>query len=225
MKFWKKWQRRITKKYRVIYKQGPSRIALIFAGMAIASWVSFLLLSGYPVFQTIYYRVRPETSRELAQSLRDLKVERKKDLRSVNLPELDVSKSGGQYLSIPAIGVDAVIWEAETESYEKALRRGVWRVPEMPIPTLGGPVILAAHRFGYLEWTNEFRKKNSFFSLPKLQPGERIEILWEQRLFKYEVERVVEGEEIDDYSADLILYTCKFLKSPVRIFVYAKRVN
>jgi sortase (surface protein transpeptidase) len=86
-------------------------------------------------------------------------------------------------------------------------------------------VILAAHRFGYLEWTNEYRIKNSFFNLPKLNPGDEFEILWDQRHYKYKVAKVTEGEEIDDYSYDAILYTCKFLVSKTRIFVYAKRVN
>ncbi|MFH2019245.1 MAG: sortase [bacterium] len=230
MEFWNTWKRRVDKKYRVIYKRGPSRAALFFAGVAIASWVSFLLLSGYPVVQYIYYTVRPATSGKLATLLSQVKTKPSESVKNEekiesDLPEVDVSKPGGEYLMIPTLGVDSVIWEQDTENYEKALRRGVWRVPEMPIPTEGSPVILAAHRFGYLEWTNEFRRKNSFFNLPKLQPGDKIEILWEQRLFKYEVKRVVEGEEIDDYDVDLILYTCKFLVSPTRIFVYADRVN
>lgn len=230
MQFWNTWKRRVDKKYRVIYKRGPSRMALFFAGMAIASWISFLILSGFPVLQYAYYTLRPATSGKLATLISQLKTKPSESVAidakiQNNLPEVDVSKPGGQYLMIPSLGVDAVIWEEETVNFEKALRRGVWRVPEMPIPTEGSPVILAAHRFGYLEWTNEFRRKNSFFNLPKLKPGDEIEILWDQRPFKYKVERVVEEEEIDDYNVDLILYTCKFLVSPLRIFVYANRVN
>lgn len=230
MEFWRTWKRRIDKKYRVIYKRGPSRAAMFFAGVAIASWVSFLFLSGFPVVQYIYYTLRPATSGKLASLLSQVKTKPREsvkieDMIDNDLPEIDTSKPGGEYLMIPKIGVDAVIWEGSTDNYEKTLRRGVWRVPEMPIPTSGTPVILVAHRFGYLEWTNAYRKKNSFFNLPKLKPGDEIEILWEQRLFKYEVKRVAEGEEIDDYNVDLILYTCKFVVSPMRIFVYADRVN
>jgi len=94
----------------------------------------------------------------------------------------------------------------------------------MPKPDEGTPVILSAHRFGYLEWTNEYRRKNSFFNLPKLEEGDEIELIWDQRRFVYRVVRIVEGEEIDDYSTDLILYTCKYLVSPVRVIVYASRV-
>jgi len=211
-------------------------VAMFFAGLAMASFVSFLLLSGYPVVQYVYYRVRPATSEKLAAVLRDAQAKEEVEWVRVGaeptpqlapdwLPEKDESLPGGQYLSIPIIGVDTVLWEGKTEDYEMVLRKGVWRVPEMPKPDEGQPVILAAHRFGYLEWTNEYRRKNSFFNLPKLVPGDEIEIVWDQRRFTYRVERVAEGEEIEDYYSDLILYTCKFLVSPVRIFVYADLVN
>lgn len=235
MRFFGEWQRRIKKKYRVVYKRGPSRVAMMFAGVALSAWVGFLLLSGYPVVQYAYYTLKPATSEKLAEFLsnaqeKDAIVAGQQPSDAIVagkpdwLPEIDVSLPGGQYLTIPKIGVDTVLWEGPTEDYESVLRRGVWRVPEMPKPTEGTPVILAAHRFGYLEWSNEYRRKNSFFNLPKLEPGNEIEIVWDQRRFTYLVERVVEGEEIDDYSADLILYTCKFLVSPERIMVYANRI-
>lgn len=140
----------------------------------------------------------------------------------------DKSLPEGHYLSIPKIGVDTVIWEAPSENYEQVLRKGVWRVPDFsdPItPLPGKPMILAAHRFGYLEWTQSFRLKNSFYKLPSLKEGDKIEVVWDQHRYNYLVTKVKEGTEIDDYSSDLILYTCKFLVSPVRIFVYAKLVK
>ncbi len=235
MSWWEKYKRRVSKKYRVIYKRGPSRLAGMFLGLAIASWVGVLLLSGYPVFQYVYYRVYPATSAKLSSILKEAQATDSEIVEYVPeqveteiepdfLPEHDVSLPGGQYLSIPAIGVDTVIWEGETEEYESVLRRGVWRVPEMPLPTEGSPVIMVAHRFGYLEWSNEYRRKNSFFNLPKLVEGDEIEMIWNQRRFRYKVDRVVEGEQIESYESDLILYTCKFLVSPVRIFVYASRI-
>jgi len=221
----------MKKKYRVIYKRGPSTLAIMFAGVAIVSWILFLFASGFPVAQYVYYRLYPATSEKLAKMLamRETNGEEERSVvrepvSSEWLPELDVSLPGGQYLSIPKIGVDAVIWEGPSTEYEAVLRRGVWRVPELPRPIEGTPVILVAHRFGYLEWTNEYRRKNSFFNLPKLVEGDEIEIVWDQRRFKYKVESMVEAEEIEDYSADLVLYTCKFLISPVRIIVYAERI-
>ena len=85
------------------------------------------------------------------------------------------------------------------------------------------PIILAAHRFGYLEWSNKYRRQNSFFNLPKLKEGDRVEIVWDKRKFEYRVVKIEEAEKITDYDVDLILYTCKFLVSPVKYFVYLER--
>lgn len=231
MNFATEWRRRITKKYTVIYKRGPSTVAMFFAGMAVAGWVSFLVASGVPVLQYVWYRLNPETSVRLAQVLKEavegksVQAQGSQGVIKKELPPVDESLPLGQYVSIPKIGVDAVIWESPLAEYEEALRRGVWRVPDMGTPLAGRPIILAAHRFGYLAWTDEFRKKSSFYNLPKLSAGDEIVIVWEQRRFVYKVGRVVEGEQIDSYDEDLILYTCKFLVSPVRIFVYADLVE
>lgn len=238
MKFWETFRRRIDKKYKIIYKRGPSTLAMFFAGIAIAGWVGTLLLSGYPLVQYAYYRLRPSTSAALSKVLRDTIPEQPVEASEPpplvqpevpdNLPQKDVSLPDGHYLSIPKIGVDTVIWEAPTAEYESALKRGVWRVPEFPTPdeaqTVQRPIILSAHRFGYLEWTQDYREKNSFFNLLDLSPGDEIELIWEQRRYRYRVTGVEEGREIGSYEHDLILYTCKFLVSPIRIFVYAERI-
>jgi len=84
------------------------------------------------------------------------------------------------------------------------------------------PTILAAHRFGYLAWSIPYRLKNSFYNLPKLKVGDLVEIDWGQRRYVYEVYAEGKGEEITDYTADLILYTCEAMNSSVRIFRYAR---
>ena len=81
---------------------------------------------------------------------------------------------------------------------------------------------MAAHRFGYLKWSDSYRRQNSFYNLPKLKKGDVVRIIWKQRKYVYEIYGLEEGEEILDYSADLILYTCKFLDSSVRIFRYGR---
>ena len=88
---------------------------------------------------------------------------------------------------------------------------------------IGLPIILAAHRFGYVTWTNSFRTLNSFYSLPKLKVGDRVEIVWNQRKYVYEIYKEETGTAITDYTADLILYTCDLWNSPTRIFKYARR--
>lgn len=206
--------------------------------MAIALWGLFAILSSYPFGLYLYYSVVPKTSQILGLSIQETSralvanekenIEVEDDLQAVVEIARDPNLPEGQYLNIPKIGVQTVIWEASNENYEQALRKGVWRVPEFADPSGSGqgrPMILAAHRFGYLDWNQDYRVKNSFYNLPELESGDEIEVVWGQRRYKYQINLVEEGTEIKDYSSDLILYTCKFLKSPVRIFAYADLVE
>lgn len=235
MNYLEVWKRRREKKYRVLYKSGPSTLALIFAGMALALWGMLAFLSSYPVGLYLYYAVLPKTTVLLGQALQETSkvlLAEPKVNKSVVEPNSvaeitrDVSLPEGHYLDIPKIGVNTAIQEAPTAEYEKALKRGVWRVPEFSEPgEQGKPVILAAHRFGYLEWTQDYRLQNSFYELPKLKVGDEVEMIWNQHRYTYKVTGVEEGTEISKYSSDLIMYTCKFLVSPIRIFVYADLVK
>lgn len=232
MKFIETWKRRREKKYRILYKSGPSTLALVFAGMAIGLWSIFTILTSYPVGLYLYYIVVPKTTELLGKALTETSQQFDNKLTNQQTNEetqsiveitKDTSLPEGHYLSIPKIGVDTVIWEGEGDNYEKALRKGVWRVSDFAEPENPGgkPIILAAHRFGYVDWNQDYRIKNSFYNLPKLINGDMVEVVWNQRRYTYQIQRVEEGTEIADYSSDLILYTCKFLVSPVRIFVYA----
>lgn len=128
-------------------------------------------------------------------------------------------------LVIPSIGVDTDIEEATYGNYESALKKGVWRVSDFGQPDkIGAPVILAAHRFGYLAWTNSYRHYNSFYNLPKVKVGDTVNIVWQQRQYTYGVYKTETSTVISDYSADLILYTCESLSGEERIFVYAKLI-
>lgn len=236
MSFIATWKRRREKKYRILYKSGPSTLALIFAGMALALWGIFALLSSYPVGLYLYYTVVPKTTALLGESLQQTSQQMSTQARVIpGIPDMaasaqiakDPTLPDGHFLSIPKIGVDTTIWEAQSDNYETALKKGVWRVPDFADPSMAGqgkPMILAAHRFGYLEWTQNYRLKNSFYELPSLKKGDMVEIVWNQHRYTYVVTRVEEGTQITDYSRDLIMYTCKFLVSPVRIFVYADLV-
>lgn len=144
----------------------------------------------------------------------------------VNLPDRDDNLPEGNWLIIPKIGVRTQIQDTEIEKMEDALRKGVWREPDFGEPTKAeDPMILIAHRYGYLKWTNQYRKQNSFYNLDKLEIGDTFEIIWDKRRFEYEIYAGEEGKEITDYEADVILYTCKFLNSPIRFFRYARRVE
>lgn len=237
MNYLQTWKRRREKKYRILYKRGPSTLALIFAGMAMALWGIFAFLSSYPVGLYLYYSVVPKTTELLGKALRQTSVEMMAEARDNPTsvipaeqvtPQIskDLSLPEGHYINIPKIGVDTSILEAPSEKYETALRKGVWRVGEFGTPDKGDkPIILAAHRFGYLEWSQDYRVKNSFYKLPDLKNGDMVEVVWDQHRYTYQVQKVEEGTEITDYSSDLVMYTCKFLVSPIRIFVYAKLVK
>jgi len=138
-------------------------------------------------------------------------------------PRFDPALPRETRLSIHSIGVDTILQEATYDNYEEALKKGVWRVSDFGAPSDSAkPTILAAHRYGYLAWTNTFRRKSSFFNLPKLKAGDTVEITWRQRKYVYEVYAEGKGEEITDYTADLILYTCETLTGKERIFKYAR---
>lgn len=143
--------------------------------------------------------------------------------RETYTPRLDKSLPLGNHLIIPSLGVDTSINEAPLARYEDALKKGVWRVTDFGTPTAAKrPIILAAHRFGYLKWSNSFRRHNSFYNLPDLKNGDTVEIVWNQRKYTYAVYAESNGERIEDYSADLVLYTCNDLASDVRIIKYLK---
>lgn len=126
-------------------------------------------------------------------------------------------------IKITALGVDTQIQEATADNIEEALKKGVWRVSDFGSPAdRSYPTILAAHRYGYLVWTNTFRRKNSFYNLPKLKVGDTVTVIWKQRKYVYGIYAESRGGEIVDYNSDLILYTCETLSSSERIFKYGR---
>lgn len=141
-------------------------------------------------------------------------------------PPFDPSLPQGTWITIPKIGVET---EAQaTVDPNEALATGVWMVPDfgVPSPDQSDPIIMAAHRFGWKWWwQDDYWKKHSFYLLTDTQPGDTIEIVYNQRKWTYEIYAGEEGTEITDYDADLILYTCKFLNSPIRYFRYARLVE
>lgn len=195
--------------------------------LLVGSFISFLIatvLSGFPILALIWNLTFPQTSNELSQVLSAPISTSEFDTSSnKELPPKDTSLPTTPSISISKIGVETTIHEEPLETYEDALKQGVWRVPNFGTPLdTNKPMILVAHRFGYVNWEQSFRLKNSFYNLPKIEEGDRIEIIWDQRKFVYEVYQKEEAEDISHYSADLILYTCRFLNSDVRIFRYAR---
>ena len=191
--------------------------------------LSFLLLSFIPsIWFSISTKVDDFSAAilETVSSKEEVEAEIKSDPVPEWQPVFNQRLPRETTLKIPEINVDTVINERTVENYEDALRLGVWRVPDFGTPAdRNRPMIIAAHRFGYLEWSNLFRRKNSFYNLPKLRNGDIVEIVYKQRKYTYEIYAEGRGDEINDYSANLILYTCETLNSKVRIFKYARLIK
>lgn len=212
------------KKFKKYYKQ--QKLFLLLTKISISLALLFLFLSFAP---SIWYSLSSkvdEYSVALLETVSGKENGVKTSTKDNDLnwqPPFYSNLTRDTLLTIPSIGVNTVVNESTYETYEEALRKGVWRVPDFGTPfDRSKPTILAAHRFGYLVWTNKFRRENSFFNLPKLKVGELVQITHKQRKYIYEVYGESRGEEISDYSANLILYTCETLNSKVRIFKYAR---
>lgn len=212
----------------VVFENTPvlPRKRTLLQKLAIASasiGVLFLAVSYGP---SLYYTLRG--SERLSAILRgtvsaqNLPTERKYSYQ----PAFDANLPTTNSISIPSVKINTTIEEALDENYEDALKNGVWRVNNFGTPyNRQAPTILAAHRFGYLKWSLDFRLHNSFYSLPKVETGDVIEVVWRQRKYVYGIYKKETSKEINDYSADLILYTCEDLTSDMRVIVYAKLLD
>lgn len=173
----------------------------------------------------IIYSINPDATKRISQLIRNTAQEETKVVPEVSSyqPAFNPNLPQENRLIISSVKIDTPIYEADLSNYEEALKKGVWRVPDFGTPYgRSASTILAAHRYGYLKWSIPYRLKNSFYNLPKTKVGDTVEIVWKQRKYIYEIYGQGEGEEITDYTADLILYTCESLSSPVRIFRYAR---
>ncbi len=155
------------------------------------------------------------------QQLAESRQQVKQPYQPVKNPELPE----GAWVNIPRIGVYSELIASENPA--EALDKGTWLVPDFGRPgDSSQPTIIAAHRYGWdWWWQSDYWKYNSFYLLTETQPGDRVEVIYDQRRWVYEIYDAEEGELITDYSADLILYTCKHLNSPIRHFRYARVVE
>lgn len=200
-------------------KTFAGKMSLKIAKMLGAAGIILLLIYFAPaVFNYFKYKLSGSEVNKLTEA--------SQNATARNLPVYNPLLPKTNRLTVPSIGVDTDIEEATYDNYQSALKKGVWRVSDFGQPDeTGAPIILAAHRYGYLAWTNSYRHYNSFYNLPKVKEGDTIIIDWQQREYTYGVYKVETGKEITDYSADVILYTCESLSGEERIFVYAKLLS
>lgn len=221
-------------------KKSLVKLMNIYSLIGILCILSAFILLLIPVFPEIWYRLSDQATAQdediLLADLSELDLEEINQDSStsissesadsagkLSLPPKDSSLPKQNTLIINKIGVNTPI--IESQNGKQALYKGVWRVNDFGKPNNDLVTILSAHRYGYLEWSRDFRRKNSFYNLPKLNKGDSIVIIWNQRRYVYKVDKKETKTKITDYKADLILYTCKFYQSPVRVFVYADRIE
>jgi hypothetical protein len=205
-----------------------------FVSIGVSFWALAAVFALLPSWPHLYYRLFTKVSGTLASTIAStVSKENTPTLISpistpetleIPLPDFDPSLPKENGLIIEKIGVKGQIHEGT--DWENILKLGVWRVPDFGTPEDDSkPVILAAHRWGYLNWSAAFRKLNSFYNLPKLTVGDTIKVIWDQRPYEYKVYSTSTGTKITEYNANLILYTCQMWNSPERYFVYANKIN
>jgi len=202
-----------------------STIYLVFGLFLFFIAFATLAISFYP---QIWYSIDKEASNSelttLKKDIKNIDASEVEDKDSFAIPAFDESLPKENKILISIIGVNSDL--VENDNADEGLKKGIWIVPNFGTPESNNlPIIIAAHRFGYIEWTKEFRETSSFYNLPKLKSGDRVQIIWNQRSYEYEVYKSEDNTQITDYNADLILYTCRMYNSPVRVFKYLDRVK
>ena len=201
--------------------------------LAKACLIMGLVLLGIAYAPSLWYSTSPDKIANITKLLAQTATKTPQEIIKESVPKPEVKEPYQPRedktlplegtIIIPSVGIETIINEATYEQYEEALKIGVWRVTDFGTPYERElPTILAAHRYGYLKWSIPYRLKNSFYSLPKLKVGDTVEINWRQRKYIYEVYDEDKGETIENYDADLILYTCESLNSSIRIIKYAR---
>lgn len=123
---------------------------------------------------------------------------------------------------IPKIGVNAPIVESRNDQY--ALDRGAWLLPDTSTPDKGGNTVISGHRFKYLPPNNL-----TFYLLDKLATGDKIEVKWRGKDYRYTVEmiKIVPAEDTTilapNDEARLTVFTCDpIFSTKNRLVVMAK---
>lgn len=190
--------------------------------------VAYLIAINTP---QVWYRINPNAVEDEIRTLSENPF--REDFGDITLAtndqnfqeatEKDTSLPSTNTLRIGKIGVNTAIREGNNE--EAALAKGVWRMPGYGNPINNDkPLILAAHRWGPTGISDEYRNTNMFINLPQMKPGDEIEVIWDQKLYKYEVKKATVENNVSQLN-DLILITCQYYNSPERIIVYADRVE
>jgi LPXTG-site transpeptidase (sortase) family protein len=128
------------------------------------------------------------------------------------------------HLTVPAMLLDTPILEGPVSQQYQILDKGIWRLPFTSTPDKGGNTVIVGHRFTYTT------PKGIFYYLNKVQVGDEIGVVWNNKSYLYKVSSVSvvpptqTGVQDDTPDARLTLYTCTPLWNPKdRLVVVAER--
>ncbi len=201
------------------------RLRKFLIATGIIAWLSASLLALAPILPHLLYRLSPQTPNTLAQTIGQTitTTPSTTSKSSLPLPPKDTDLPEKNLLIIEKIGVQGSIHQGT--NWQEILQKGIWITPDWGNPSDNqNPIIIASHRWGYLDWSRQFRRQNSFYNLPQLDENDQIKIIWDQREYTYQVYKTNQTEKPTNLDADLILYTCKLFNSPIRIYYYAQRL-
>lgn len=126
-------------------------------------------------------------------------------------------------LIIPSILLDQPTLEGPEKNWFTLLKQGIWRWPGSSTPDKGGNTVFLAHRFSYTG------PHGAFYYLNKLRPGDTIGVVWNTKIYTYQVVNSTEVSPddlaIENNTADaqITLFTCTPLWHPInRLVVVAK---
>lgn len=218
-----------------VNKKALNKVANLYLSVGIALIVLSGALLAYPQLPYIFNALEINTPDQEVENISQpiFKDQEKETIPVVEvakiLPPKDENISEVNKLIVPSIGINAEIIGGENST--KALYRGPWMVPDYANPESNyldqtdRSIIIASHRFGYSSWSREKRDLISFYHLPETKVGNTVVIQWNQREYVYEIIDTDESDFIKPTSADLILYTCKYYNSDVRIFRFANLIS
>lgn len=115
-------------------------------------------------------------------------------------------------LIIPKIGVDM-----ELGTDPKTLDTAGWVQNLYPDSS---PMVIAAHRFGWIGMPNDRKVTHTLYNIDKLGVGDEVIVQWNNERQVYKVKGITEATNNPSIKdGELLIYTCKFLESDVRMFV------
>lgn len=214
-------------------KRIKSKIGDIYITVGVTFCILAILLLAYPQLPYLLSAISVNTPKKEEEKITQPIFEEETfeeviEGATLELPKKDFDLPKENYIIIPKIGVNSQIQVGSNA--EEALDSGPWIVNDYADPEsrylreTSKSIIIASHRFGYSSWSEEKRRLISFFNLPETNVGDRIIIVWDQREYVYEIVEIGDTTYVENYDTDLILYTCRYYNSPIRIFRYANLV-